>query len=97
VLEQAATRLGEEFPGVEIETRLVREAPVDALLVAARGADLLVLGRHGRFDASTWLLGSAAHELLLRLPLPTLVVGTADLPGGLDRVALAHHAAPTGA
>jgi nucleotide-binding universal stress UspA family protein len=96
VVEQAAERLMEEFPGVRIDTRLVREAPAEALGTASRGADLLVLGKHGRFDASTWLLGSAAHEMLLRLPVPTVLVATADLPARLDRVAVSHHPAPAG-
>jgi nucleotide-binding universal stress UspA family protein len=96
VLEQAAERLRDEFPGVPIDTSLVREAPADALVAASEGAALVVLGKHGRFDVSTWLLGSVAHEMLLRLPVPTLVVGTADLPAGLDRVAVVHKAAPAG-
>lgn len=41
----------------------------------ARGADLIVMGTHGRSGLLRWMLGSVAHHLLQTAPCPVLTVG----------------------
>jgi hypothetical protein len=45
-------------PGIEYSAEVVEAAPAAALLEAAVGADLLVLGSHGRGELAGLLLGS---------------------------------------
>jgi nucleotide-binding universal stress UspA family protein len=56
--------------------------PRDAILEATgeTGADLIVMGSHGRRGVSRWVLGSVAEDVLRRAPCPVLVV-----PGTKDR------------
>ena len=54
----------------------------EAILKAARavGADLIVMGTHGRRGISRALLGSVAEEVLRRAPCPVLTVREAAQP-----------------
>lgn len=56
--------------GTIIENRTA----VDAILHASAGADLLVMGTHGRRGPSRWWLGSVAERVLRETALPLLVV-----------------------
>jgi nucleotide-binding universal stress UspA family protein len=47
---------------------------VDAILHASAGADLIVMGTHGRRGPSRWWLGSVAERVLRETALPLLVV-----------------------
>lgn len=55
---------------VIIETRTA----ADAILHAARDADLVVMGTHGRRGPSQWWLGSVAERVLRETQVPLLVV-----------------------
>ena len=46
----------------------------DAILHAARDADLIVMGTHGRRGPSRWWLGSVAERVLRQTQVPLLVV-----------------------
>jgi len=62
--------------GVDFE-RLVREGPAGRTIVqvaAELGADLIVIGTHGRTGIGRVLLGSVAEEVLRRAPCPILTV-----------------------
>jgi nucleotide-binding universal stress UspA family protein len=72
VLDDAAERAA--GTGVEVERRLVESSPGDALVEAARGADLLVVGSHGRGSLASALLGSVSHHVLKHAPCPVVVV-----------------------
>jgi nucleotide-binding universal stress UspA family protein len=50
--------------------------PADAIIAAAKeqGADLIVMGSHGRRGLGRLLLGSQAAEVLARSTIPVLVV-----------------------
>lgn len=54
-----------------------RDAPVNALVVTTRkyGADLLVVGTHGRYGIGQFLLGSVSQSLIGRVDCPVLILG----------------------
>jgi len=59
------------------EIRVVEGVPAEVILAEAKrvGADLLVLGAHGLHTAvGEALLGSVSHKILLRSPVPVLLV-----------------------
>ena len=60
------------------EARIVDGAPLDAVLDASRGFDVVVLGTHGRRGPRRWWLGSVAERVLRASPVPVLV--TCALP-----------------
>lgn len=63
---------------VVIESR----AAAEAILHAAKGADLVVMGTHGRRGPSRWWLGSVADRVLQEIGVPLLVVHShAAAPG----------------
>lgn len=51
---------------------------VDAILHAARDADLIVMGTHGRRGPSRWWLGSVAERVLRETQVPLLVVHASE-------------------
>ncbi|WP_369852516.1 universal stress protein [Cryobacterium sp. Y82] len=57
-----------------IRASLVRGAPQSALLDAARGAALLVVGDHGQKGISKLLLGSVSHSIVLNIQSPMVVI-----------------------
>jgi nucleotide-binding universal stress UspA family protein len=59
-------------PKVEIVTRVGPAA--QALVAAAEGADLLVLGHQGRGGYASMLIGSVCLECLVHAPCPVTVV-----------------------
>lgn len=65
--------LAERYPDLEVQRKLVQAPPVTALVEAATGADLLVVGSRGHGGFSRLLLGSVSHGVLQELPCPTLV------------------------
>lgn len=57
---------------------IVLRTPIDAITEAAKHADLVVIGTHGRTGAALWWLGSVAERLLRDLTTPVLVVHEHD-------------------
>lgn len=55
------------------EVAVVDGAPVDAVLGASDGVDLIVVGTHGRRGPSRWWLGSVAERIVRGAPVPVLV------------------------
>jgi nucleotide-binding universal stress UspA family protein len=77
ILERAAA-LGREA-GVEVETGLVEVEGTqfsNALIAEAKrsGADLIVLGTHGRGALAHLLMGSVAERVVRHSPVPVLLV-----------------------
>jgi len=66
--------LREESAELVVRERLREGAAARVLADAAEGADILIVGRHGRASAGETLLGSTGHGLLLELPCPVAVV-----------------------
>ncbi|MFZ5480076.1 MAG: universal stress protein [Myxococcota bacterium] len=60
---------GQEAPAIEV----VVGAPADALLAAAKGADLVAIGSRGLTPVAATLLGSTAERLGARAEAPVLV------------------------
>jgi nucleotide-binding universal stress UspA family protein len=59
---------------VTVETLVVEEHPVAALLRAAKGADLLVVGSRGHGAFTGALLGSVSHYCTQHADCPVVVV-----------------------
>ena len=65
-------------PGVEVRGSLVGGAPAQALLEAARTADLLVVGSRGMGGFRSLLLGSVSQQVTHHAPCPVVIVPEAD-------------------
>ncbi len=76
--EQRATTMVEALPGPLPETILTRTAtgrrPSEALIEAARDADLLVVGSRGRGGFVGLVLGSVSQQLSHHAPCPLVIV-----------------------
>lgn len=64
----------DEYPNVVVKKIVTRDRPVRALCDAAEGAQLLVVGSHGRGGFKGMLLGSTSRALLQSAPCPMMVV-----------------------
>ena len=62
--------------GVTIETKVLEGYPSSALLVVAKntGADLIVMGSHGRTGLKRLWLGSVAESVVQEATIPILIV-----------------------
>lgn len=73
-----------EYPGIEVEHRLVEGDPASAIVEAAKGinCDMIIMGTHGRTGLSRMLMGSVAEVVLRRAPCPVLTAKAplADVP-----------------
>jgi nucleotide-binding universal stress UspA family protein len=69
--------LGEN--GGKVVTRVVEALPADGIrdMAASTGADLIVMGTHGRSGFNRWMLGSVTERILRESPVPLLTVRAA--------------------
>ena len=74
ILDEALLAASRRYPALGIRASLVRGAPQSALLDAARGAALLVVGDHGLKGISKLLLGSVSHSIVLNIQSPMVVI-----------------------
>jgi nucleotide-binding universal stress UspA family protein len=67
---------GEDGDAPPVETAVVRGFPAEEILRYAEehGADLLVLGTHGRTGVGRVLLGSVAEKVVRTAPVPVVTV-----------------------
>jgi nucleotide-binding universal stress UspA family protein len=72
VLDGAVGQVDAE--GVRIEAVLVETAAGDALVEAAEGADLVVVGSHGRGGLASALLGSVSGHVVRHAGCPVVIV-----------------------
>jgi nucleotide-binding universal stress UspA family protein len=63
-------------PMVTIEHRLLEGDPATVIVetAAETGADIIVMGTHGRAGLSRLVMGSVAEEVLRRAPCPVLTI-----------------------
>jgi nucleotide-binding universal stress UspA family protein len=95
LLRTAEADVAARMPGLTIRTRLVPEPAPHALLEAARDAQLLVVGAHGRGGFPGMIFGSISGTCLAASPCTVAVIppaGPAEMPAGVDT----GRAAPTG-
>jgi nucleotide-binding universal stress UspA family protein len=64
----------EQYPDVTVRRLVEREHPAEALVAASDGADLLIVGRHGRGALSMPPVGSVARAVLAGSVCPVAVV-----------------------
>lgn len=88
VLEGARGRVVASAPGVEVETRVVLDGAVHAILRAAEEAQMLVLGARGLSYGVRLLVGSVSLHVAMHAPVPTVVVrghgGSGAVVVGMD-------------
>ncbi|RZQ64565.1 universal stress protein [Amycolatopsis suaedae] len=70
-------RHGSRYPDVDTTLVGAPDPPAHALLDAARGARLLVVGSHGRGRVRRMFLGSVSHAALYHAPCPVAVLRSA--------------------
>lgn len=78
LLARALEATRQKVPAAEAVLRL--GAPWDEVLAVAKetGADLIVMGTHGRSGIKHVLLGSVAEKVVRHSPIPVLTIRTAE-------------------
>jgi nucleotide-binding universal stress UspA family protein len=74
VLDEAVAEAADQAPGVEIRPVLVKDYPAQALLDAAKGAELLVVGSRGHSGLAEALLGSVGQHCVHHAECPVVVI-----------------------
>jgi len=78
VIDEVLAAVADDGSGVTVTGRVIHAQPRSALLEAATGADLLVVGSHGVGALPGLHLGSVASFLVHHAPCPVLVYRRAD-------------------
>jgi len=74
LVESELAELGSALSGVDVERTVVEGAAAPALIEAAEGADLLVVGSRGRGGFAGLLLGSVGQQCAHHAPCPLVIV-----------------------
>jgi len=82
--------------GIAADLRVLGGDPSDAIAACAAdaGADLIVIGSHGRSGLPRLFLGSVAEGVLRKSPVPVLVIREARAPASADSAKADEHAGP---
>ncbi|MGA4837598.1 universal stress protein [Streptomyces sp. G45] len=74
VLSRAASGIRAGHPGLSVVERLVSDSAVAALLTAAEGAEVLVLGSRGLGRVAGFVVGAVSQRVVARSPRPVVLV-----------------------
>ena len=74
VLDEAIAGVADLAPGVELRPVIVEDNPAQALLDAAKGANLLVVGSRGHGGFAEALLGSVGQHCVHHADCPVVVM-----------------------
>ena len=80
MLTERLQPMADAHPEVQVRKVITRDRPVRALVENSEGAQLLVVGSHGRGGFKGMLLGSTSRALLQAAPCPMMVVRPDELP-----------------
>jgi nucleotide-binding universal stress UspA family protein len=82
--ERLRAYASESLPGVDVDTRVLQDAPARAIVQTAREvkADLVVMGTHGRQGWRRALLGSVTETVLHDIDRPLITVTPGVVPPG---------------
>lgn len=72
VLEEALKRVG--VSAVDVDRRLVEASAGEALVAAAEGADLVVVGSHGHSAIGAAILGSVSRHVEKHAPCDVMII-----------------------
>jgi nucleotide-binding universal stress UspA family protein len=78
ILQGLVAEARELAPDLVVRGQLVEGAPAEALLEAARTADLLVVGSRGLGGFRSLLLGSVSQQVTHHAPCPVVIVPEQD-------------------
>lgn len=74
VLAERLAGWRDQYPDVTVRRRVVCDQPAKAMLEEARGAQLVIVGSHGRGGFKGMLLGSVSSEIAQSATVPVIVV-----------------------
>ena len=80
LLASAAHRIENAYPNLSVVQALHPGSAAVAIVHAARGASLVVVGSRGRGAIAGFFLGSVSHDVLLNIPAPVAVVPGWEAP-----------------
>ncbi len=72
LVDEVATETGETAP--EVTVTVATGNPAEELIRAAQGADMLVVGSHGRGGFATLLMGSVSSQVVHHASCPVVVI-----------------------
>jgi nucleotide-binding universal stress UspA family protein len=73
-LDEICSKLSDSLAGLEVERRVVEDTAATALIEAAQGADLLVVGTRGHGGFAGLLLGSVSQQCAHHSPCPIVII-----------------------
>ncbi|MCQ9134257.1 MULTISPECIES: universal stress protein [Streptomyces] len=77
---RAATAVAERHPALSVTVDVEEGAPVESLVAAAAGSELLVLGSRGHGAVVGFLLGSVGRQVIAEAARPVVLVRAGDRP-----------------
>ena len=72
-VERVVAEVAGDVSGVEVRPLAVEGRPASALVEAAQGADLLVVGSRGLGGFKELVLGSVSHQVASHAPCPVVI------------------------